>query len=206
MRRANSTTATVTASPSTGTMATIYGYNLSSGATQPRDKNGRWTKLRWTRHTTPMTSRTMNIPRTLYTNPVETMRSSSASPNTSSMGSNRTNSISTRKAFADALYRYGVRGRGFSRATNALYSTLFGKTHKQMIISRKLAPSASLRDHLTTLELSQLEFAEEIVIRRLGSGTFVGNFAVEKLCRTVGRSLAASTRKVLPSSTRKASK
>lgn len=85
----------------------------------------------------------------------------------------RLGGIETRKRFASAAGKRGVRGRGYAHITNDVYAGVFGSDAATLRRERGLREKANLRDHLNDDELLRIDIAESLVTLELmrGAGT-----------------------------------
>lgn len=76
--------------------------------------------------------------------------------------------VDRRKDFTASLSDHGVvDGKDYARCTNAAYRSLFGATASVLKAQRKVPARSSLRDRMSTAELSYLAAAETLAAERI---------------------------------------
>jgi hypothetical protein len=97
-----------------------------------------------------------------------------------------------RLLFTGTLKEHGVKGQyGFSSCTNAVYTSLFGKTAKELKVAKGLPASANPRDHMDIRELGTTLFTEILAVERIEVHETQGNKACIGECRQAGTDVAA---------------
>jgi hypothetical protein len=89
-----------------------------------------------------------------------------------------------RRDFTASLSDHGVvDGQGYARCTNAAYRSLFGAPASKLKEQRKVPPRGSLRDKMSTSELSFLSAAETLAAERIEDENPHGTDACAKATR-----------------------
>jgi hypothetical protein len=102
----------------------------------------------------------------------------------------RLDGIDVRHQFTDVLQQHGVEGFGYAACTNAIYRPVLGGTASEVKKVRDLSTGANLRDHMTTLELASVSFAESLSEKKIADDDLHGNAECEKACRVSGTIVA----------------
>lgn len=101
----------------------------------------------------------------------------------------------TRNTFTSALKAHGVQNEGFKHCTNAIYEPLFGGTTAVVRMKKGLDKSDSIRDNLTGLELSAVEFSEALARDKIQRNEYFGNAECEMASRNSSRIVADAIKK-----------
>ena len=109
----------------------------------------------------------------------------------------RVKSKNTRNNFTATLAQHGVIDRGYADCTNNVYRGLYGGTAKQLKQQRGLAKKDNLRDTMTTSEISQIDFAEDLASRRLKKLDAHGNQQCAEETLSVAKKVAELTAELL---------
>ncbi|KNY18243.1 hypothetical protein AKG11_03675 [Shinella sp. SUS2] len=73
-----------------------------------------------------------------------------------------------RKDYTDTLKSHGVtKWYEYAHCTNETYKHLLGGTAKELRISRKLAPKANVRDHMSLAEIAYTMASEALAVERI---------------------------------------
>lgn len=98
----------------------------------------------------------------------------------------RLEGIVQRKALTDILKKHGVEGLGYPRCTDAINREVLGGSAKEIKLALGLDANARTRDHLDTLQLAALSFAEAMARSRVAGGCAHGNDECCEVCREAG--------------------
>ncbi|ESA35952.1 prophage antirepressor [Leptolyngbya sp. Heron Island J] len=109
----------------------------------------------------------------------------------------RVKSKNTRNNFTATLAQHGVVDRGYADCTNNVYVGLYGGTAKQLKQQRGLTKKDNLRDKMTTSEISQIDFAEDLASRRLKKLDAHGNQQCAEETLSVAKKVAELTAELL---------
>lgn len=109
----------------------------------------------------------------------------------------RVKAKNTRNAFTATLAQHGVVDRGYADCTNNVYRGLYGGTAKQLKQQRGLTKKDNLRDKMTTSEISQIDFAEDLTSRRLKKLGAHGNQECAEETLSVAKKVAELTAELL---------
>jgi len=101
-----------------------------------------------------------------------------------------------RRTYTDTLNQRGVKaGVEYANCTNELYKHLLGGTAKELKVSKKLHPKASLRDHMSLSELAYTMASEALAVERIEDQDAHGYIA----CKTETRIAATTIRGAIES-------
>lgn len=101
-----------------------------------------------------------------------------------------------RRTYTDTLKQRGVKaGVEYANCTNELYKHLLGGTAKELKVSKKLHPKASLRDHMSLSELAYTMASEALAVERIEDQDANGYSA----CKTETRIAATTIRGAIES-------
>lgn len=97
-----------------------------------------------------------------------------------------------RKEFTSCLAKHGVESPlGFKKCTNAIYEPLYGEGGTSIIREKKNLPdTAKIRDNMSELELSAVDFAETLARHNIEAKKIDGERRCEQECQNSSRIVA----------------
>jgi phage regulator Rha-like protein len=107
----------------------------------------------------------------------------------------RLRSIASRHDFTDTLKDHGVHTYGYGNCTNAIYTPLFGGGANAIRLKKNLPVKANVRDNMTSLELTSVQFAEELAKEYISSRNIQGNQRCENASYSSAKIVADAVKK-----------
>lgn len=108
---------------------------------------------------------------------------------------NRLRAKATRNDFTSTLKDHGVENDGFRHCTNAIYEPLFGGTTAVVRMKKGLEKKENIRDNLSGIELSAVEFSEALARDTIDRNDLRGNAQCEMASRKSSRIVADAIKK-----------
>lgn len=108
---------------------------------------------------------------------------------------NRLRAKATRNNFTSMLKAHGVENDGFRHCTNAIYEPLFGGTTAVVRMKKGLEKKENIRDNLSGIELSAVEFSEALARDTIDRNDLRGNAQCEMASRKSSRIVADAIKK-----------
>lgn len=104
----------------------------------------------------------------------------------------RLRSIASRHDFTDCLKEHGVKGYGYGKCTNAIYTPLFGGGADEVRRKLNITQSVSIRDNMSSLHLASVQFAEELAKEYIEDNQVFGNNRCERASYSSASIVAAA--------------
>ncbi|MBC6988988.1 KilA-N domain-containing protein [Hymenobacter sp. BT491] len=102
----------------------------------------------------------------------------------------RNEGVGSRKLFTRRLEQNGVRGSGFGDCTRAIYTPLFGGGTDVIKKNYGLPEGASVRDHMSALQLGAVSLTELLSAERIEEQRDYGVLQCERTCNQVAQEVA----------------
>jgi len=97
-----------------------------------------------------------------------------------------------RNQFTATLAKHGVEREGYRNCTNAIYSPLFGGTTSVVRAKKGLDKKDNIRDNLSPLELTAIQFSEMLAVQSIETNNLNGNAQCEMASNQAARAAAGA--------------
>ncbi|MPR36631.1 hypothetical protein [Salmonirosea aquatica] len=105
---------------------------------------------------------------------------------------NRLDGRLARNHFTSTLAKHGVEREGYRNCTNAIYAPLFGGTTEVVRQKKGLEKKQSIRDNLSPMELTAIQFAEMMAAQNIEAQNLTGNAQCEMASIQAARATASA--------------